>query len=399
MVFPYASIYILALGGESAQIGFVNSLRPLAGLIVFPISGYIADLAGRVKLISFAGYFSAITYLLYIFAPSWEWIALGSLIQGFMVFQFPPTSAIIADSLSPENRGTGIATMNTVATFAAMFSPYLAGVMLSIYGDEFGMRILYGILMVIYLINATLYLRFLKETSKTSNNKISLSDLPSMLKDSYTSIPSILKRLPRTFKALTIVIITGFIANAVASPFWVVYVVDYIGLSSIEWGVILLIESALKCCLYIPAGMLVDRYGRTRSLVTSLLLYLVSISLFIFSTGFHEILLVRSIIALTNAFFVPACSALMADIVPRDIRGRVMSAIGRGSVMIGASGGGTGGPGMGFLTTIPVMIASITGGYLYTFNPVFPWFFVLVTIITSIIVTILYIEDPKKAEI
>jgi len=45
------------------------------------------------------------------------------------------------------------------------------------------------------------------------------------------------------------------------------------------------------------------------------------------------------------------------------------------------------------------MIASLTGGYLYAFNPIFPWFFVLVTIITSIIVTILYIEDPKKAEI
>ncbi|MFP3897004.1 MAG: hypothetical protein ACLFV5_09270, partial [Anaerolineales bacterium] len=32
MAFPYASLYILALGGEPAQIGVVNSLRPLAGL-------------------------------------------------------------------------------------------------------------------------------------------------------------------------------------------------------------------------------------------------------------------------------------------------------------------------------------------------------------------------------
>ncbi|TEU10201.1 hypothetical protein E3J20_04680, partial [Candidatus Bathyarchaeota archaeon] len=33
MVMPYASLYILALGGEPAQIGLINSLRPLAGLI------------------------------------------------------------------------------------------------------------------------------------------------------------------------------------------------------------------------------------------------------------------------------------------------------------------------------------------------------------------------------
>ena len=32
MVFPYASLYILALGGKPAQIGQINALMPLAGL-------------------------------------------------------------------------------------------------------------------------------------------------------------------------------------------------------------------------------------------------------------------------------------------------------------------------------------------------------------------------------
>jgi len=64
MVFPYASLYILALGGEPAQIGIVNSLRPLAGLIMFPIAGYLADRAGRVKLIALGGYLSGCVLLL-----------------------------------------------------------------------------------------------------------------------------------------------------------------------------------------------------------------------------------------------------------------------------------------------------------------------------------------------
>jgi MFS family permease len=68
MVFPYASLYILALGGEPAQIGFINSLRPLAGLIAFPIAGYLADRAGRVRLIALTGYFSGAILLLYVLA-------------------------------------------------------------------------------------------------------------------------------------------------------------------------------------------------------------------------------------------------------------------------------------------------------------------------------------------
>jgi len=83
MVMPYSSLFILAVGGDSSQVGVINSLRPLAGLVMFPISGFLTDRAGRVKLIAFSGYFSALMMMLYVFAPSWEWIALGALLQGF----------------------------------------------------------------------------------------------------------------------------------------------------------------------------------------------------------------------------------------------------------------------------------------------------------------------------
>ena len=39
--------------------------------------------------------------------------------------------------------------------------------------------------------------------------------------------------------------LAGF-GNGIAGPFWVVYAVEQIGLSSMEWGLILLVESALR---------------------------------------------------------------------------------------------------------------------------------------------------------
>jgi MFS family permease len=183
MVMPYASLYILALGGEPAQIGVINSLRPLAGLMMFPLAGYLTDRAGRVRLIALAGYLSGATMLLYVLAPSWEWIALAALLQGFMTLQFPPTSAIIADSLEPSSRGTGIATMNTVASILAMFSPYIAGTVIEIYGTAFGMRILYGLLAAAIVVSATINLRFLRETSTKKGEKISLSDVSKIFRD------------------------------------------------------------------------------------------------------------------------------------------------------------------------------------------------------------------------
>jgi MFS family permease len=399
MVMPYASLYVLALGGEPAQIGMINSLRPLAGIVMFPLAGYLTDRTGRVRLIAMAGYFSGAMMLFYIFAPSWEWVALAAFLQGFMVLQFPPTSAIIADSLAPSSRGTGIATMNTAVSTLATFSPYIAGMIIEIYGTAFGMRILYSLLAIAIIVGATINLRFLRETSTKEREKISLADTTEIFKDIFGGIPSMLSELPRSLKALGIVLILLFMSNGVAGPFWVVYAVERIGLSSVEWGLILLVEGALKTLLYIPAGMLVDRFSRTRSLLASLLLSLISIPLFVYSTRFIEVLLIRMAVAAATVFFIPASSALMADTAPREYRGRVMAAFGRGSVMIGAAGGGTGGPGMGFFITIPVIVASVAGGFLYSTNPAFPWFFVLVSTAISIIVTALFIRDPQKAEV
>jgi MFS family permease len=395
MVIPYASLFILEVGGNSAQIGVVNSLRPLAGLVMFPLSGYLTDRAGRVRLIALAGYLSAATMLLFVFAPSWEWIALGALVQGFMVFQFPPTSAIIADSLTSQNRGTGIATMNTVATAFSLFSPYIAGVLLEILGVDVGMRIMYGLLASSSFISAVLVSKFLRETADRTVYG-SLPPIGTMLRESYGGIPELLGGLPRPVKALGFLMAMGFIGNAIASPFWVVYVVDEIGLSSVDWGLILLFETILKTVLTIPAGMLVDRYGRTWSLLAALLVS-TSMSLLVFAKGFQHVLLIRLAASVAGAFFVPASTALIADYVPREMRGRAMAAMGRGSLMVGATGGGVGGPGMGYLFTIPVMAASIIGGLLYTLNPAYTWFCILVTTMIQVLVLVLFIRDPKEA--
>jgi MFS family permease len=398
MVTPYTSLYVLALGGASTQIGVINSLRPIAGLVVYPLAGYFTDRTGRVKLITLAGYLQGATMFIYALAPRWEWIAFAAFLRGFMVFNVPPTSAIIADSLAPENRGVGIATMTTIASVLGVFSPYIAGMLLELYGTTFGMRVLYALLASANIVSATIKLRYLEETAVNRDEKITTSNLSQVLRDAYGGIPSMLRELPNSVRALGVVIILTYMANGIASPFWVVYAVERIGLSSVEWGLIFFLASAMRVLISIPAGILVDRHGRTKSLMVSLCVSLISIPSFVLARGFMDVLLIRLAVTVANALFTPACSALMADSVPREKRGRVMAAFGRGSIRIGAAGGGTGGPGMGFLITIPVMIASIVGGVLYAVNPIYPWVFVLFSSLVSILVSWLFIRDPKTAE-
>lgn len=399
MVFPYAPLFILSLGGQPAEIGFIYALGPLGGLLIFPIAGYLADHTSRARLIAITGYFSSIIILLYIFAQNWHWLALARLLQGFAVLQFPASSAIIADSLSPESRGRGIATMTTISGTLAILAPYVAGLLLDSYGIDTGMRVLYAIMAVAYAVSATINLLFIKETKRPQTKEVEISRLSVTFKNAYSGIPALLRRFPKTLKALAVIIILGFMANGVASPFWVVYAKNQIGLSSAQWGLVLLIEAALGNIVRIPAGFLSDRYGRTRFILASLLLCGASIPLFVFATTLAHVMAIRCLVAITMAFFGPSCGALLADTVPRDIRGRAMAAIGRGSVMIGAASGGTGGPGVGFLTIIPLAVASLAGGLLYEWNSASPWGFVLVVSAIALVLTAIFVRDPQNAEI
>jgi len=333
-------------------------------------------------------------------------LAIAALLMGFSVFPFPARSALIADSLPPEDRGRGIAAQNTLSWGLTIFAPYIGGIVVETYGAKPGLRALYGVIMLSYILAALIQTRFLKETTVQARrkrggengNRLALSDIGGVLQDAYGGIPSMLRQLPRSLKALAGAIVLSYVATAVMGPFWVLYATDHIGLSLPTWGVILLVELILKSAMFIPAGILADRWGRTASLLTALLISLVCTPLFVFARGLVAVLLIRIAIAVAFAIGLPSCSALMADIVPRDIRGRVMAALGQGGILIGMAGG-VGGPGVGYLTIIPLMIASLAGGYLYTWNPAAPWFCATAATALAVALIALFIRDPKQAEV
>jgi MFS family permease len=396
MVFPYATLLITEVGGGSEQIGIINSLRPLAGLLVFPIAGYLTDRKGRVNLMVLSGILSSFSLLLFIFAPSWQWIALGTLIQGFSVIEFPPSSAILAESIDPRYRGVGIASMTGLAALFAIASPYIAALILVSLGDEKGVRMLYVIYLFSFIVN-TIVLRYLKdiEPKNPSEERINLLNI---LKQVYSEVPSLIKDMPRSIKALSIVSGMALISNSFTAPYWIVYISEVIGIEKVEWGLILLIEAITRVAFIIPSGIIVDRYGRSRSLMIALLISLVSFPSLIFANRFVHVLLIRLGAAVAVSLYVPATSALMADYVPRNMRGRIMSAVGRGSTLIGLTGGGTGGPGMGYLFVLPVIGTSILAGFLYSWNPAYPWICIFFTNLIQLISVVFFMRDPEKRE-
>ena len=66
--------------------------------------------------------------------------------------------------------------------------------------------------------------------------------------------------------------------------------------------------------------------------------------------------------------------------------------------MIGASSGGTGGPAMGYLVTLPVVVTSLLSGYIYAIGPMWPWLVSLGLLAVTLVVSLAFLRDPHRAE-
>src|SRR4030042_7129895 len=62
-VFPYLSIYIVALGATATELGLVNSVGMIAAGIVGPLTGWVIDRNGPQKIFLFCIGLLAIAYL------------------------------------------------------------------------------------------------------------------------------------------------------------------------------------------------------------------------------------------------------------------------------------------------------------------------------------------------
>ena len=122
--------------------------------------------------------------------------------------------------------------------------------------------------------------------------------------------------------------------------------------------------------LAIPAGRIMDRYGRRRLIIPMILLTPLLPLWFIFARGFMDLVILMAVMATASAFLMPGFQSLVADYTPRKRRGRVLAAIGGGRFFVNIRMTIVGG---GVLLFLPATIAAYFGGTLYQTSIMLPF--------------------------
>jgi len=319
-VWPFFSLYVLALQGTPEMIGIISGIGTIASIPPAIIGGYLADIYGRKKLTAFFSMILGLTSLLMAIAFDWRMLLIAVIIDSFAAgLREPAMSALIADSLSPESRGIGFLAWGIVTTVPSIFSPMIAGYMIDQLGALLTIRWGYALTGLAALTAGSCRYLFLSETVRPRPGEArSVSKMTRAMMGTY-------RQMSRDLWILLISEGLVWLGWAAASPYFILYgTTDVIGLTTTEWGLVLLGSSSVRVLGFV-FGSLADRYGRRNMIVAMLLLAGGSSFFFLYLEALPQVALVFAVYSLSILVNQQMSQALRADVCPREDRSRVYS--------------------------------------------------------------------------
>lgn len=374
----YYPLYIQALGGSAATIGLIGFSNTTAqALVMFP-GGYLADKYGRRWLISTMTFVLAFSWLFYAIASSWLTIMVGAVVAGLCMIYIPAFHAIIMDSLPAERRGMGFSIINLITGVSTTPAPLIAGMLYSNMGLVPSLRLGYLVTFAAFLLASIVRFR-LRETlldpPKVGAVEIFRS-IPASVKDSF----QVWSMVPRSAFALFLVNTLMTLSYSMIQPVLLLYITEDLGISPADWALVATTLFISMILLAIPTGKLIDRIGKKIPLMLSFASATAAIAL-LFNGDLPRLYIAVTLYGWVIILLSSSVSSLFADLVPKELRGKV-------------SGFNS------FFHLLAISFGMLIGGLLYdNVSHQLPLLLQFVLPITPLILTALFIREPEKKEI
>jgi len=278
-----------------------------------------------------------------------------------------------------ERRGMGFSTVMLINNLAALFSPVIAGLLYIQFGLVTGVRIAYAIVTLAFFGAAITRVKLTETLPTNRSEKMRIGDVGRSYPKAIKEGIGVWRLLPRSMFFLFLTNALSSLIFALSYSYWAVYATEVLRIQKFEWAMMMTWLTLVMVLFALPSGKLADKVGRKKPLLVSWLLLAPFMWLFLYGT--QMILFIAFLFfGVSNTLFIAGYSALEADLVPKELRGKE----------IGCSQ---------FITYILMAIGELTGGYIYEYiSPALPFLLAVMVTVPCALITIFLIHEPEKRQ-
>jgi len=374
----YIPLYFVQIGGNPLTLGLLTSAAALIQLLTLSVGGFLADYYGRRKVIVFAASYAVFIPLLYAVVQDWRMFGVLTVLATVGTVANPAYHATVADSIAPEKRTMGIASLQVASSLPSVVSPLIGGWLIQNYGLENGFRMACIYAAAFAFISAIPIIVLLKET--WHQRVAEKTDFPfrnALL--GFTKLSA--NTLPSSLKALMFSYALVMFSNGAVAQYYILYASRVVGLKELDWGIVVSLQLLLASILKIPGGWLSDRFGKRRIMMASLLITVPTIILFTLSRSIIQVMVAAILLVAAGIYYAPTHEALQADLTPKQMRGRITALWDMSSAVSAALG-------------------ALVGGFTFqAVNPAVPFYVFAAAELGAALLLIKMVKEPETKEV
>jgi MFS family permease len=339
----YFPLFIKELGGTVSTVGLIGAAQMISTALVQIPGGYLTDKYGRKWLIASMTLMAALTRIFFVIAPSWEVVLLGTILVGLSSIYQPALNAIVMDSLPKEDRGLGFSIISLIGSASTTPAPIVAGFLLAQFELVPSVRLGFTITLVGFLIAAML--RFRLEETIEEPEPIKGGELLKSIPESIRTSISVWREVPKNAFYLFLIMVISLFVFGLFQPVFTVYIIEDLGIGEVKYSYIMTSLFLSMILLSLPSGKMIDIVGKRKPLIAAYITW-IGASLIFINGDFLRLLLAMSMLGFIQVLINTAGSALIADLVPKEHRGK------------------TGGS-RGFFSMTGMAMGQLLGGFIY----------------------------------
>ncbi len=343
----YYPLYVKAIGGSASVLSLIAGAGTVVRAFAMLYGGQLADKYNKKWIVVIGVFGTGVSYLFYAFAPRWEYILVGHMIAMVCQAYGPAYNAIVIEMIPQEKRGLGYSILGLITRVSTTPSPLIAGYLYSSYGLVQGTRYAYVVVVAAYFVGGLLR-TVIKDAGDGGDSSKELSlNIGGILRDGWEAYG----HLPEVALRAYGLQIVHYMSWCLFFPTIKLFISENLGVDPGLFSSIFCVVALTNILAALPVGVMIDRYGKKNFLVAGLAGYAVSTAL-LYIGGINMVYASFILGGIAMIMFESANSALWADMIPAEYRGRILGV----NHFVGI-----------LVSTIGIM----AGGYLYDY--VNPW--------------------------